>query len=120
MKSLTVSKLVTGLALVSIGASAQAFDTAQEMRKLELCRAAGDLAEIGYQNRGTYIPSPLDEETKRSGIGGIMEFAYNYGHDEAADRRDAHMVAFGKCVDNLDRAARRAPGNYLTEDDVRH
>lgn len=114
-----VSKVVALSMLIGTGSVAHAFDTAQESRKLELCRAAGNLAETGYQNRGTYNPSPLDEEIKQSGIGGIMEFAYDYGHDEAADQRDAHMVAFGKCIDNIEHAARRSPGNYMTEDEVR-
>jgi hypothetical protein len=119
MKNSTITKLLSVMMLAGAGARAHAFDTAQESRKLELCRAAGNLAEIGYQNRGTFNPSPLDDETKQSGVGGIMEFAYDYGHDEAADRGDAHMVAFGKCVDTLDRAARRAPGSYLREDEIR-
>ncbi|MBU9415465.1 hypothetical protein KTE23_02575 [Burkholderia multivorans] len=119
MRNSTIGRLVSGFLLAAVGVSAHAFDTAQESRKLELCREAGNLAEIGYQNRGTFNQNPLDEETKQSGIGGIMQFAYDYGHDQAADRRDAHMVAFGKCVDNLDRAARRASGNYLREDEIR-
>lgn len=119
MKNSTIMKLLSVVMLAGAGARAHAFDTAQESRRLELCRAAGNVAEIGYQNRGTFKPSPLDDEIKQSGIGAIMEFAYDYGHDQAADRRDAHMVAFGKCADNLDRAARRAAGSYLREDEIR-
>ncbi|MFM0406847.1 hypothetical protein [Paraburkholderia dipogonis] len=100
--------------------AAHAFSAGNEAKKLELCRMVGNEAEIGYQNRGTPLPSNIDDETRQSWIGGIMQFAYNYGHDEAADRRAAHMVAFGKCIDNLDYAAHRSPGSYMTEDEVRH
>ncbi|MCO5400752.1 hypothetical protein [Ralstonia soli] len=91
-----------------------------ETQKIELCRMVGAEAEIGFGNRGTPLPTNIDDETRNSWIGGIMTFAYNYGHDVAPNPRNAHMVAFGKCMDNLDHAAHRSPGSYMTEDEVRH
>jgi len=100
--------------------TAQAASYGNEMKKIEMCRMVATEAEIGYGNRGTPLPTNIDDETRNSWIGGIMTFAYNYGHDRAADRRGAHMVAFGKCMDNLDHAAHRSPGSYMTEDEVQH
>jgi hypothetical protein len=61
--------------------AAHAFSAGNEAKKLELCRMVGNEAEIGYQNRGTPLPSNIDDETRQSWIGGIMQFAYNYGHE---------------------------------------
>lgn len=115
-----MKKILIATVIALTANAAHAFSYGNEAKKLEMCRQIGIEAEIGFQNRGTPLPSNIDDETRNSWIGGIMQFAYNYGHDEAPDQRTAHMVAFGKCLDNLNYAAHRSPGSYMTEDEVRH
>ncbi|MFM0095610.1 hypothetical protein PQQ87_08355 [Paraburkholderia nemoris] len=122
MKKLLIASLIALTAN-----AAHAFSYANEAKKLEMCRAVAELGERGYQDRidaqnqgltDAYMPNRPDDESQASWIGGLLLFAYNYGHRQAADQRDAHMVAFGKCMDNVDHAAHRSPGNYMTEEEV--
>lgn len=113
--------LIAVVLLCDLAAStAQATSYGNEMKKTELCQMVAVEAEIGFGNRKTPLPTNVDDETRNSWIGGIMSFAYNYGHDEATSFQNAHMIALGKCLDNLDHAAHRSPGSYMTEDEVRH
>lgn len=114
-----MKKLAIAAALTLTCALAHASATQLVMRQ-EMCQNVAYEAEIGYSQRGTDLPNNLDDEILNSWSGGMFAFAYNYGHDRANSRRDAHMVAFGKCLDFIDRAISRkdSPGNYLTEMEI--
>lgn len=116
MKKLLIASLIALTAN-----TAHVFSYANEAKKLEMCRTVAELAEHGYEERGLAVPQYRpDYDSRASWAGGILMFAYDYGHDQASSQRDAHMVSFGKCMDNVDFAAHRSPGNYMTEDEVRH
>jgi hypothetical protein len=111
-----VKRLLIACVIAVAASSAHAFSPADQMQKMDVCRNVAAVSERGFQDRqaGNAQNRPDDA----SWIGGILMFAYDYGHDQAPSWRSAHMVPFSKCIDKLDDAAHRSPGNFMTEEEV--
>jgi hypothetical protein len=76
-----------------------------EVTKQRLCNHMGLTAQRAYLMKSKGLPKETDFGTP-SHIDPLIRFATDSGYEQAPDARDAHAVAWAKCMDNLDRLTR--------------
>ncbi|MFW6855387.1 hypothetical protein ACODYM_29270 [Burkholderia gladioli] len=101
------------------GAEAQQDATQFEMKKT-ICAGVAMSGSLGFLSKATHEHHDGAEFARNDYMRNVDIWAFNYGRDVAASDDDARRVAFGKCWDKLDRAARRAKNHepMLTLDEV--